>query len=83
MPETIEQTPAVEEPAVEQTPAWKRAKLTDGRTADDVEYCPYTETSQNYDTRRVNPGVGIILGSMCLNKLGLPLDKQSLLDVGC
>jgi hypothetical protein len=25
------------EEAVEQTPAWKRAKLSDGRTADDVE----------------------------------------------
>lgn len=59
----------------------KRAKLADGRTEDNVEYCPYTLTSQNYDTRRVNPGINIILGSMCTGNT--PLHETKVLDIGC
>jgi ubiquinone/menaquinone biosynthesis C-methylase UbiE len=45
------------------------------------EYCPYTETSKNYDETRAPLGLNIALGSMSLNDK--PLNEQHLLDIGC
>merc|ERR1711939_66592 len=64
--------------AISKQPSWD--KSPDGKTLDGVEYCPYTVTSQQYDTRRVNPGLDIVLGNAALNG---PTHKQKLLDVGC
>jgi len=50
----------------------------DGETA---EYCPYTETSKEYDGTRAPLGLDIALGNMVLNDK--PIDQQDLLDVGC
>jgi len=59
-----------------------RQKFADGRTKDGVGYCPYTETSQHYDTRRKNPGLNIIIGSLATNS-DTKLNEMHVLDVGC
>jgi len=45
------------------------------------EYCPYTQTSKNYDDTRKPLGLNIAIGSMAL--IGKPLHEQRLLDIGC
>jgi len=45
----------------------------------DAEFCPYTDTSKNYDKTRRPLGIPTTLGAMALNA---PLREQALLDVG-
>ena len=44
------------------------------------EYCPYSETSQNYDQTRAPLGVNVFLGSLAQN--GSQLDTLNVVDSG-
>jgi len=55
--------------------------LFDGFDGKKHEYCPYTQTSKDYDGTRAPLGLNIALGSMVLS--GKPLHEQRLLDIGC
>lgn len=61
---------------------WVKEKVAvvgfDGK---DFEYCPYNETSKEYDETRAPLGLDIALGNMVLNDK--PIYQQDLLDVGC
>jgi len=55
--------------------------LFDGFDGKQNEYCPYTETSKNYDGTRAPLGINIVLGSIALS--AKPMKEQRLLDIGC
>jgi len=57
------------------------AVLFNGFDGKKHEYCPYTQTSKDYDGTRAPLGLNIALGSMVLS--GKPLHEQRLLDIGC
>eukprot|EP00397_Hematodinium_sp_SG-2012_P028355 GEMP01029846.1.p1 GENE.GEMP01029846.1~~GEMP01029846.1.p1 ORF type:complete len:313 (+),score=67.06 GEMP01029846.1:80-1018(+) len=50
----------------------------DGR---DFEYCPYTETSKQYDVTRQPFAIQLYYGALTMSNT--PLNEQKLLDVGC
>jgi len=52
-----------------------------GYDGKDFEYCPYTETSKEYDQTRAPLGLDIAFGNMVLNSK--PINQQDLLDLGC
>jgi len=47
----------------------------------DDEYCPYTQTSKDYDSTRAPLGLDIAFGNMLMNSK--PIHEQDLLDLGC
>jgi ubiquinone/menaquinone biosynthesis C-methylase UbiE len=59
----------------------KETVLFEGVDGKKNEYCPYTQTSKQYDETRSPLGLNIVLGSMALS--GKPFNEQHLLDIGC
>jgi len=66
-----------------EVPAASAADKTNviGYDGKDFEYCPYNNTSKDYDQTRAPLGLDIAFGNMVLNNK--PLHQQDLLDVGC
>jgi len=59
----------------------KETVLLDGYDGKKTEYCPYDETSKDYDGTRAPLGLHLALGGMVMS--AKPLKEQHILDVGC
>ena len=53
------------------------------RAADGSSYENYNEAATVYDSIRYAGGAEIIIGAFASGKSGVPLHKQSILDIGC
>jgi len=86
MPAQVQNTIVAEESATKKVKTGvfvqsKETVLFDGFDGAKNEYCPYTQTSKDYDGTRAPLGLNIVLGSLLMS--GTPLHEQQLLDIGC